>query len=289
MVCVYRQRRTGGHPGPCVSWRALPPSRACDLFSCRWLCSTAHLFYQHDPELSKLKSVIRCYPSFTETHTQRQFLVCLKDRLRSFFHGKLCWLLWCLLYENPPALVYRQHADHFPLLLDYHLVTWRRLVLHLNTISVRSANRKPEDSFIRKCISSVWYWWLGDVCQLSNTSWSLPWEGWNQLWTVTLVHALGVVTLQMLKRVILGKRRKWKRVLILSHGVWSLWPEGPCVLLLTMWCWHSSTLRTSAASWLPCVLLDYFDAFPELLKVVAHTLQILQDYLKCLFNQLTLW
>lgn len=38
----------------------------------------------------------------------------------------------------------------------------------------------------------------------------------------------------------------------------------------------------------PCVLLDYCNAFPELLKVVAHTLQILQDCLKCLFNQLTL-
>ncbi|EOB01333.1 hypothetical protein Anapl_16135 [Anas platyrhynchos] len=33
---------------------------------------------------------------------------------------------------------------------------------------------------------------------------------------------------------------------------------------------------------------DYFNAFPELLEMVAHTLRILHDYLKCLFNQLTL-
>lgn len=50
--------------------------------------------------------------------------------------------------------------------------------------------------------------------------------------------------------------------------------------MLSLWCWHSSALRTSAASWLPCVLLDYFNAFPELLKVVAHTLQIQWDYFK---------
>lgn len=42
-------------------------------------------------------------------------------------------------------------AVHFPL-LDYHLTTWRRLVLRINTVSVRSANL--EERFIRKCINS---------------------------------------------------------------------------------------------------------------------------------------
>lgn len=57
-----------------------------------------------------------------------------------------------------------------------------------------------------------------------------------------------------------------------------------CVLLLAL----VLTFLYPESPWLPCVLLDYFNVFPELLKVVAHTLQILQDYLKCLSNQLTL-
>lgn len=57
------------------------------------------------------------------------------------------------------------------------------------------------------------------ICQLSKVSWSTPWEGWNQLYAVTPVHILMVVTVQMLERVILGKRRKWRSVLILLQSV----------------------------------------------------------------------
>lgn len=281
---LYQLRTADREHPPCISWLSYPPSTVWRLFSWQWLCGTAHRFYQIGPPLfSELKSGICFYTSFKETCTWGSFFSALRTvSLRSFFYGRLCCLLWCLLHGN------LQCTDCFPL-LDYHLTTWRRCVSHNNIISVRPANRKLEKMFTRECFSSVWYWLFWDICQFFNSSCSLPLEIRNQLWTVVLVHAFGAVTLQMLKRVFFGKWRKWKCVLILLCCVWRLWPEGPCVLLLTLWCWHSSALRTSAASWLPCVLLDYFSAFSELLKVVAHTLQILRDYFKCMFNQLALW
>lgn len=139
------------------------------------------------------------------------------------------------------AVIYLQCPDHFPLLVC-HLATWRRFVSHIDILSIRSANCKLEESLpLHQEMDQLGL--IMTALRYMPVTWSLPWEGWKQLWTVTLVHAVGAVALQMLKRVTLGKQRKWKCVLILLHCVWSLWPRGPRVLL-TVCCWHSSTLRS---------------------------------------------